>query len=75
MRHDLIEEVARTIYQHQGGVCPKEFKEITGSDRRLWETDQPWDAQPNIELCEWERDECRFQAKKVLEFLKANRGE
>jgi hypothetical protein len=66
----LIEKVAEIIYKHQGGLYPEEYENVNGHQQRFWKTDKPWDAQPELELCEWERDEYRLQAKKVLEYLR-----
>lgn len=66
----LIEEVAEIIYKHQGGASNEEdFEALNGCKLRLWKTDSPWDYNPKIELCEWERDDYRWQAKAVLKFL------
>jgi hypothetical protein len=69
MSDELIEQVAQIIYKTQGGASnEEEFEMMTGYKLRLWKTDAPWDTNPN-ELCEWERDDFRWQAEAVLKFL------
>lgn len=66
----LKEKVAELIYMYEYGLNPEEYVEAVGKKKRAWKTGASWDSQPEIELCEWERDEYRLQAEKVLEFLK-----
>ena len=66
----IVEQIAEIIYLHNGGISPDEYFEIVGRTQRLWKTDKPWDSQPDIELCEWERDEYRTQAQAVIDFIK-----
>lgn len=60
---NLVEQVAETIFLSR--VSDAEH-EAMGTMRRLWKTDRPWDSQPDVELCEWERDDYRSQARAVL---------
>jgi hypothetical protein len=67
---DIIDKVAEIIYRTQGGCTyEEEFEILTGRKPRLWKTDLPWDSQPDLELCEWERDDYRHQARSILKFL------
>jgi len=68
---DLVEKVAIAIYLHQGGVAPDQYEEVMGVKQRLWKTAAPWDSQPEIELCEHERDEYRFQAEAAIKAVAA----
>lgn len=68
--YDLTEEIAQIIYLYNGGLHPEEYETITGNKKRLWKTNKSWDSQPEIELCEHERDEFRTQARMVVEYLK-----
>lgn len=61
----LIEEIAIQIYMYQGN-SPHLDEDIHGKKRRVWMTDAPWDTNPD-ELCEWERDEYRTQARAVVD--------
>ncbi len=70
---ELVEEIAETIYRHKGGVVPDEYETVTGSKQKAWKTDAPWDTNPD-ELCEWERDEYRLQARAVLRVLEGRRN-
>jgi hypothetical protein len=69
---DLIEIMAQTLYRSQGGASnDEEFEMVTGKKLRRWRIEGvPFDFQPEIELCEWERDEFRWQAECVLNLLK-----
>lgn len=71
-KSQLIEEVAQIIYRTQGGASnEEEFKMLNGGEMRTWRLEgRRWDSDPKIELCEWERDDYRFQATKILEALK-----
>ena len=65
---ELIEKVAKAIYNYEGGLDPDEWEVATGCERKDWKTDAPWDTNPD-ELCEWQRDEYRTQARAVLKVL------
>ena len=69
MAKDLVERVAEVIFLHDGGMTPDEYETAMGSKRKAWQTTAPWDSQPEVELCEWERDEYRVQARAVLALL------
>lgn len=45
------------------------YTAYTGKKQREWKIDAPWDQNPDIELCEHERDEYRYQASAVLNLL------
>lgn len=66
---DIIEDIAKTIFLHEGGLAPGEYEAVTGKRQKLWKTDAQWDSQPDIELCEWERDEYRVMASAVVDLL------
>ena len=66
---EIVERVAEAIYRTSGGMTDEDFVQIHGKARRIWKTDQPWDSQSDIELCEWERDEYRLQAQAVINVL------
>ena len=67
---DEIERVAEAIYRTGGGMDDAEYLIVMGATRRVWKTDKPWDSDPENELCEWERDEYRFQARAAIEALR-----
>lgn len=69
----IVEQIAQVLYDNEGGMTAEDFVKVAGKQRRLWKTELPWDSQPEIELCEWERDEYRWQAAKVLEFIEARK--
>jgi len=71
IKNELIERIARTIYEHPGGMFPDEVEKVMGAKLRAWRLpdNPPWDQNSDTELCEWERDDFRFQAKRVLELL------
>lgn len=71
----LVEHVARIIYRTQGGsATPEEFEMANGHKLREWKVEgRRWDSDPENELCEWERDDYRFQAEEVLRFLEENK--
>lgn len=69
------DEIARAIYQSAGGmpVDDAEYEALTGQKRRAWRLpgNPPWDENSETELCEWERDEYRYQASAVLSLFRA----
>ena len=65
---NLIDRIAETIYRNSGGMTDDEYLQENGHPRREWQTDAPWDSNPD-ELCEWERDDYRMQAKAVMQLL------
>jgi hypothetical protein len=69
MDEKLVEKVAKAIYLWESGMSPKEMEAATGKKKRKWKTDAPWDSQPEVELCEWERDEYRTQAREVIQLV------
>lgn len=68
----LVEEIAEIIYRHRGGIAPDEHEAVAGKPQKAWKTDAAWDTNPD-ELCEWERDEYRAQARAVLRVLEHRR--
>jgi hypothetical protein len=44
----------------------EEYFNATDQHRRLWKTDAKWDSQSDIELCEHERDDYRWQAQAAI---------
>jgi hypothetical protein len=70
-QEELVEKIAETIFLYDGGVDPERYEELIGKAKKAWKTDAPWDTNPN-ELCEWERDEYRTQAREVLKVLEKN---
>lgn len=69
---ELVEQVAEVIYRHKGGIAPDEYEAVAGKKQKEWKTDAAWDTNPD-ELCEWERDEYRVQARAVLRVLEHRR--
>lgn len=67
---NLIEEVAETLYRHSSGMDDEQHELVEGKPRRAWKTAAPWDTNPD-ELCEWERDEYRIQARAVVALIEA----
>lgn len=65
MEKSLVEAVAQAIYHHEGGMTDEDYLAATGKARLLWETDAPWDSNPE-ELCEHERDEYRIMAEAAI---------
>lgn len=65
---EMVERGAEAIHRHEGGLGDDEDWKATYGDkpRRLWKTDAPWDTNPN-ELCEWERDDYRAQARAAIQ--------
>lgn len=61
-------DIIETIAEYKSGFTDG-YQKVIGITRRKWKTNKLWDSQPLVELCEWERDEYRFQAEKVLEFF------
>ena len=69
-REELIEEVAKILQSTNDGMDNVEFSETYGAQRRAWgcmHTDYT-DNEGKF-LSEWERDDYRFQAKAVLDFI------
>ena len=67
----LTEEVAKIIFENEDGSSPEEkssaeYKAAVGIEPQLWEI--PGVIQ-NYQLAEWQRDDYRFQAKQVLDYL------
>lgn len=62
----VVEKVAEAIYRTSGGMTDQDFYRASGRARRVWKTAQPWDSQPDVELCEWEREEYRLQARAAI---------
>lgn len=52
-------------------VLYKTWCENRGNKLRLWKTDRPWDSQPEVELCEHERDDFRLFTGAVENFVTA----
>jgi len=55
-----LESIAQIIYTYESGG-PEEHLVAIGKPKDNWES-----------ICEWKRDDYRFQARKVLEFLNEN---
>jgi hypothetical protein len=69
----IVEDMAEVLYRHASGMTDAEYQEDQGKPRRAWRIPgRPFDSNPDVELCEWERDEYRFQARAVCEhFMQA----
>lgn len=64
-KKELIELVAEAIYHTRY----KEIDEIVNqSFHKFWKTNTPWD-QDDTSLCEWERDDYRWEAQSALKVL------
>lgn len=57
-KKDLREKVAKTIFYYISGMTPEEFEQCMGEHPK-------W-----LSIPEWERDDYRFAAKQVLDFLR-----
>lgn len=66
----LTEKVAEAIFHHDGGMTDEDYLLVHGKSRRLWKTEEAWDTQPEVELCEHERDEYRLMARAAMKVLK-----
>ena len=55
---DIIERLAIILHTYKGGIDPKEYERIYGLKFPQWE-----------KVPKHERDDCRFQARKVVEYL------
>ena len=55
----------------------EDLSEFQGQKVRAWRLpgNPPWDESPATELCEWERDEYRHEARAVLKLLSAHARE
>jgi hypothetical protein len=63
---ERMEKVAEALYRNEGGLTNEDYLQVHGVPRRAWKTDAPWDTNPN-ELCEWQRDGYRAQARAAIE--------
>jgi hypothetical protein len=71
MDEDIIELIARTIFEFESGLTPEEFEEVAGVSKRQWIAPSGI-FYPDMSLDyldQWERDEYIFQAKMILEEL------
>jgi hypothetical protein len=64
----LIEEIAQVIYENSSGLTAEEYEQVFGVKPKFWKTDAPWDSRDD-ELAEHERDDYRWMARQVLEYL------
>lgn len=69
-RKTLIEEIAKVLHTHEFGCAPEEFEEIHGFKKREW---GDWSLERFVDnqLAEHERDDYRYTAQKVVEFLES----
>lgn len=65
---ELIEKIARTIYYHDGGMTPDEYKKVTGEYRSNWAIHYDFQKE-NGELAQHERDDYRIVAEAVINRL------
>lgn len=65
-RAELMECVARALYEADTGIAPEDYERVMGSPRRVWSTGAARDTQPAIELCEHERDDYRAMARAAV---------
>jgi len=65
---ELIERIAITIYQHEGGLSPEDYFNTVGTDRKNWINKMEF-QKDKLELVEHERDEYRHQANEVIDVL------
>lgn len=63
-----VEKLAQALHHSSAGMSDDEYERLMGEPRRVWRSSPtaPWDRNRN-ELCEWERDEFREQARLLLE--------
>jgi hypothetical protein len=72
-RNTLLEEIAKIIYDYEGGWYPEEYEACVGSPKPLW---GKWENEAYVpnQLTEHERDDYRLQASKVIEFLEKHKA-
>lgn len=68
-KKDLIEKIAKIIFAYDGGMYPEEYEKCTGKKKDEWGSWETEHLTNEGYLTEWQRDDYRLQAKKVLEYL------
>jgi hypothetical protein len=71
---DIVDKVAEAIYRHEGGMTDSDFEQATGRIRRAWQSAKPGDADPERELCEWERDDYRMMARAAIQAMQQGKA-
>jgi len=67
----LVEEIAIKIYYSDGGCSPEDYEASFGKTKDHWK--QFYDFQKEEDcLAEHERDDFRYQAKEVVDYLLRN---
>jgi hypothetical protein len=67
-KEKLIEEIAQIIYKYECGCNPDEYEQVFNVHKKPWGT--PDRDGLSYQLSEHDRGDFRYQAKRVLEFLR-----
>jgi len=69
-KEELIEKIAEMLHSHRAGLYPSEYEECMGVPQRKWGSPSQDEYDSDNEfLSEWERDDYRFQSRKVISYL------
>lgn len=69
-RENLIEEIAKVIYE-KGGIPREHYEALVGEPMKEWGSWSLEEYNLDNQLVEHERDEYRYQARAVIEFLES----